>query len=68
MHTKIREAYERVGPTRVLFGTDVPFHHPLVEITKVRVSGLPADAIDRVLNKNGRLLFLGDENASQPAG
>jgi predicted TIM-barrel fold metal-dependent hydrolase len=52
----------------VLFGTDVPFHHPLVEITKVRVSGLPADAIDRVLNKNGRLLFLGDENASQPAG
>jgi predicted TIM-barrel fold metal-dependent hydrolase len=27
MHTKIREAYERVGETRVLFGTDVPFHH-----------------------------------------
>jgi uncharacterized protein len=33
MHTKIREAYERVGETRVLVGTDVPFHHGLVEMT-----------------------------------
>jgi predicted TIM-barrel fold metal-dependent hydrolase len=66
MHTKIREAYERVGETRVLFGTDVPFHHPLVEITKVQVSGLPDDAVERVLNRNGRLLFFGDENAEAP--
>jgi predicted TIM-barrel fold metal-dependent hydrolase len=66
MHTKIREAYERVGETRVLFGTDVPFHHPLVEITRVRVSGLPPDALERVLSKNGRLLFFGDENAREP--
>jgi predicted TIM-barrel fold metal-dependent hydrolase len=66
MHTKIREAYERVGETRVLFGTDVPFHHPLVEITKVRVSGLPDDALERVLSRNGRLLFFGDEDAEAP--
>jgi predicted TIM-barrel fold metal-dependent hydrolase len=66
MHTKIREAYERVGETRVLFGTDVPFHHPLVEITKVRVSGLPGEAVDRVLGKNGRLLFFGHEDAWEP--
>jgi hypothetical protein len=66
MHTKIREAYERVGETRVLFGTDVPFHHPVVEIAKVRVSGLAPEAVDRVLNKNGRLLFFGDENATEP--
>jgi predicted TIM-barrel fold metal-dependent hydrolase len=66
MHTKIREAYERVGETRVLFGTDVPFHHPLVEITKVRVSGLPDDAVERVLSRNGRLLFFGDEDAEAP--
>ena len=65
MHTKIREAYERVGETRVLFGTDVPFHHPVVEIAKVRVSGLPPEAVDRVLSKNGRLLFFGDENATE---
>ncbi len=66
MHTKIREAYERVGETRVLFGTDVPFHHPVVEIEKVRLSGLPAEAVERVLSRNGRLLFLGDEDAIEP--
>ena len=58
MHTKIREAYERVGETRVLFGTDVPFHHPVVEIAKVRVSGLPPEAVERVLSKNGRAALL----------
>ena len=66
MHTKIREAYERVGETRVLFGTDVPFHHPVVEIAKVRVSGLDEIGMERVLNRNGRLLFLGAEDAEAP--
>jgi uncharacterized protein len=67
MHTKIREAYERVGETRVLFGTDVPFHHPVVEIEKVRLSGLEPEGVERVLGKNGRLLFFGDEDAEAPA-
>ena len=34
MHTKIREAVERVGPERVLYGSDAPFHHPTVEISE----------------------------------
>ena len=66
MHTKIREAYERVGETRVLFGTDVPFHHPVVEIKKVELSGLPPAGVERVLSLNGRLLFFGDERATAP--
>jgi predicted TIM-barrel fold metal-dependent hydrolase len=66
MHTKIREAYERVGKTRVLFGTDTPFHHPAVEIAKVRVSGLPPEGVERVLSKNGRLLFFGADDAREP--
>jgi hypothetical protein len=60
MHTKIAEAVERVGADRVLYGSDIPFHHPSVELTKVRVSGLPADLVDRVLGENGRRLFFGD--------
>jgi len=40
MHTKIKEAYEQVGPDRIMFGTDAPFHHPSVEIQRVMVSGL----------------------------
>jgi predicted TIM-barrel fold metal-dependent hydrolase len=60
MHSKIREAVERVGPDRVPYGSDTPFHHPSVELTKVRVSGLTADLTDRVLGENGRRLFFGD--------
>lgn len=60
MHAKIREAVERVGPDRVLYGSDAPFHHPAVELAKVRVSGLPQDLADRVLGENGRRLFFGE--------
>ena len=66
MHTKIRDAYERVGETRVLFGTDTPFHHPVVEIAKVQVSGLPPEGVERVLSRNGRLLFFGADDAREP--
>lgn len=59
MHTKIREAVERAGPDKVLYGSDVPFHHPQVEMLKVRVSGLSADLVERVLDRNARALFFG---------
>lgn len=59
MHTKIREAVERAGPDRVLYGSDTPFHHPSVELTKVRVSGLPTELVGRVLGENGLRLFFG---------
>ena len=38
MHTKIAEAVRRVGAERVMYGSDAPFHHPVVEMAKVRVS------------------------------
>jgi predicted TIM-barrel fold metal-dependent hydrolase len=60
MHSKIREAVDRVGPDRVLYGSDAPFHHPTVELAKVRVSGLAPDLVDRVLGENGRRLFFAD--------
>jgi predicted TIM-barrel fold metal-dependent hydrolase len=66
MHTKIAEAVARVGPTKVMYGSDAPFHEVGVEIRKVQVSGLGPDMLDRVLAKNARLLFFGDENASAP--
>jgi len=58
MHTKIREAYELVGPTRVMYGSDAPFHHPAVEILKVRLSGLDDAGVERVLHTNAMELFL----------
>ena len=66
MHTKIREAVERAGVRKVLYGSDVPFHHPQVEMLKVRLSGLPADLVERVLDSNARALFFGDEQARHP--
>jgi uncharacterized protein len=66
MHTKIREAVERVGAERVLYGSDVPFHHAEVEIRKVEVSGLPPHLVERVLDSNARALFLGQTEAAVP--
>ena len=57
MHTKIREAVERVGPERVLYGSDAPFHHPEVEMLKVRLSGLSDELVGRVLRSNSEQLF-----------
>jgi hypothetical protein len=63
MHTKIKEAVERVGPERVLYGSDAPFHHPAVEILRVQVSGVEPHLLERVLATNSRALFLGGEGA-----
>jgi uncharacterized protein len=66
MHTKIAEAADRVGGHKVMYGSDAPFHEIGVEIRKVQVSGLGPEMLDRVLAKNARLLFFGDELASAP--
>lgn len=57
MHTKIKEAYEKVGADRVLFGMDLPFHHPTVEIQKVKVSGLDEEAQANVFYHNAAKLM-----------
>ena len=57
MHTKIKEAYERVGAGRIMFGTDGPFHHPSVEMQKVIVSGLDDQALQRVFYDNAKVFF-----------
>jgi predicted TIM-barrel fold metal-dependent hydrolase len=66
MHTKIAEAIRRVGEDRVLFGSDAPFHEIGVEVRKVQVSGLSPELVTRVLEKNSRKLFFGDEHAQAP--
>jgi predicted TIM-barrel fold metal-dependent hydrolase len=52
MHTKIKEAYEEVGSDRVMFGTDIPLHHPSVEIQRVMVSGLNDNQLEDVFYNN----------------
>ena len=68
MYSKIVEAMETVGHDRVLFGSDAPFCEMGSEIRKVVACGLEPDLVARVLEKNSRKLFFGDENAEGPAG
>lgn len=57
MHTKIKEAVDRVGVHRVLYGSDAPFGHPAFEVKKVEVSGLSEEELGRVLAYNAIELF-----------
>lgn len=52
MHSKIREAVERLGDDRVMYGSDMPLGHPAWEIPKVEVSGLGEEQLVKVLHDN----------------
>jgi len=52
MHTKIREAYEQVGASRLFWGSDAPFHHYAVEILRTEVSGLAEKQLEDVFYNN----------------
>jgi len=57
MHTKIKEAFEQVGSERVMYGSDVPFHHHSVEMQRVRVSGLNEKDLNKVFYENAAALL-----------
>lgn len=57
MHTKILEAVRTLGAERVLWGSDVPFHHYAVELTKIAVAGLSEKELELVLGSNALKLF-----------
>ncbi len=57
MHTKILEAVNKVGVDRVLYGSDAPFHHPEVEMLKIKLSGLKQSEMEMVLGVNAERLF-----------
>jgi predicted TIM-barrel fold metal-dependent hydrolase len=57
MHSKIREAVQRLGDDRVMYGSDVPFGHPAWEIPKVRISGLYEPQLRKVLYDNAVKIY-----------
>jgi predicted TIM-barrel fold metal-dependent hydrolase len=52
MHSKIKEAMDTVGEDRVIYGSDIPFHHPSVELQRLKVAGLNENQLRRVLHDN----------------
>ena len=57
MSVKIAEAYNTVGPDRVMFGIDSPFHEPSVEIEKTRATRLDEAALKRIYHDNAAKLM-----------
>jgi predicted TIM-barrel fold metal-dependent hydrolase len=56
---KIADAVARVGPNRVIFGSDGPGCNPRLEVEKVRMLELPRDVEEQILGGNAaRLLGL----------
>jgi len=58
MHTKIREAVKTVGERRVVYGSDIPFHHSSVELQRVKMAGLSDRELGLVLHDNTRDFLL----------
>jgi uncharacterized protein len=56
---KIREAVERIGAERVIYGSDGPVCSPRIEVEKVRLAGLDARAERLVLGENMQRLVDG---------
>ncbi len=57
MPSKIKEAYETVGSKKIMFGTDMPFHHPSVEIQKVLTCGLDEKKLEDIFYNNAAALM-----------
>lgn len=51
-HEKIRLAVDRIGPERVVWGSDAPTIHPLPEMDRVKVAGLSPREEEMVFGSN----------------
>jgi uncharacterized protein len=54
---KIREAVDRIGPERVIFGSDGPVSSPALERQKIVIAGLTAEETRLVLGANAATLL-----------
>ena len=53
----VREAVERIGADRVLFGSDGPGCNPKLEVEKVTRLGLPSEQVDMIMWRNAAKLL-----------
>lgn len=63
MSVKILEAVQKVGPDRVMYGSDGPWHEPAVEQLKVQLAGLDEADLAEVMNGTAQRLFFGPGGA-----
>ena len=54
MSAQIKNAYEKAGKEKVMFGLDTPFHAPSVVIQKVQACGLDEAGVRDILYNNAK--------------
>ena len=54
MTAQIENAYKTVDPQRIMFGLDLPFHAPSVEIQKTMACQLPDEAKADIFCNNAK--------------
>lgn len=59
---RLREALERIGEERVMYGSDAPFFVPEIEIEKVKLAGLDDEQLERVFAHNALKIYFNDSN------
>jgi predicted TIM-barrel fold metal-dependent hydrolase len=59
------QAVRRIGPNRLVFGSDGPWLHPALELAKIRLLGLPPDEEALVVGGNLRRILRLDRPSRQ---
>lgn len=54
---KVASAVKEIGASRVLYGSDLPFHNPAVEMARVRYADMSEDDKKMVMGGSARRLF-----------
>ncbi|MBW2145902.1 MAG: amidohydrolase [Deltaproteobacteria bacterium] len=54
---KIALAVHEIGASRVLYGSDLPFHNPSVEMSKVKYAEISDEARNLIMGENAERLF-----------
>ncbi len=54
---KLERTIEGLGPDRVMFGSDVPLHHPAVILKRLQLIGLPEEDERKILSQTAIRVF-----------
>lgn len=57
MYTKVKEAVQKVGEERVMYGSDYPFGETTIEVRRITAAGLTESQLDSVFYANAKGLF-----------
>jgi uncharacterized protein len=54
---KLEDTLARLGPERLLFGSDAPLHHPRLMLERIRLLGLNREQEEQIVSGNARQIF-----------